>query len=997
MDAQNYADWCDISGIYLDQVSHYDRYRTYAKHLSKAGLNTVIVWEFLRDNHGELNIQGWRSYAVYEMGDQQQKRIDMTADALRAIGAHRIAEAVQTSEAYDPFAAFKDLDPSDPGSLMDAMQNVNPMDLLKQIRESAARMMPEIAAEMGVTPEPQTAPESEDGAPLYETRAELEQRLEEYVTIHQKQLQDDLKKYGDPREEPGYSRKGRLDELEQEHRRQYTLEYQKEDLPKFKEIMQDIRSRAEDTRKPVKKAKLKLEQARRQFKNLIEVNKRRYAQHPLPEMKQMLEKAAEFMGRYPQVFDRKPTEDARLNKEFAALGEYDVQVDSDMTRISWPSPAGLRCPWHQFSLTVAFPGGDPDAARSALQIVDRLKQRLPVLADEWREELIGMFRNYEAQMMDWEIEDYELNDDGEVTEDSILENTGTGNISIELYSEEPGDLSTMVWFNVEWDEEHGCELYWEDEPPPEVKQQQAEFSTASVQFLEPGPALAEEQIKQFENKFDVKIPDEYRRFLLQQNGGIPQPGHLILRQHGSKIPYDVNWFYSIATGAGTVPEEKSLQSIIETVRAGALPDSLLPIAKVEMVSQGPFPWPDSALYLVTSGKKAGQVLLLPTQNPMMQLVADPQMFLEQMIAEAPTAARNLSELFEKLQSRPSEDLPDWLRFIRHNDTDQFLSWLDKGGNLQKQHTAYGEPMPKSVIDYLALEASVELLEELLQRNAIKPAKLMAGWQLYARYDVDRFLELTAVLPEDLWPGVFNSPAVWDRPDVLEELADADIDIDAPIDDEGATALHKAVQMGHQEAVKWLLAHGADPRKNDKYRRNALLWAESGPGFECLPLLEGKEESEPSREPLPDVPGLVQLTEEAGKLPAGTGLVLSLQIKSPPVTRIEKTYYPLAGCHYRLTIDVRGQHVTFNDMTSARQDYLYAQEWPTFLFAPILQWPELTPLWETLEVREFDWNKAMKKRKYEGVLRDDLKAAAREALEQAFDPEEAEARRIKLRK
>jgi hypothetical protein len=114
-----------------------------------------------------------------------------------------------------------------------------------------------------------------------------------------------------------------------------------------------------------------------------------------------------------------------------------------------------------------------------------------------------------------------------------------------------------------------------------------------------------------------------------------------------------------------------------------------------------------------------------------------------------------------------------------------------------------------------------------------------------------------------------------------------------------------------------------------------------------------------------------------------------------VTRVEKAYYN--ECHYLLWIDVRGNKVTFKDMNTPRQDYLYAAEWPTFLFAPILQWPDLRPLWDTLEVRELDWQKAMKKRNYQGPLRPDLTEAARNALEQAFRPEEAAARGIRLHK
>jgi hypothetical protein len=58
---------------------------------------------------------------------------------------------------------------------------------------------------------------------------------------------------------------------------------------------------------------------------------------------------------------------------------------------------------------------------------------------------------------------------------------------------------------------------------------------------------------------------------------------------------------------------------------------------------------------------------------------------------------------------------------------------------------------------------------------------------------------------------------------------------------------------------------------------------------------------------------------------------------------------------------------------------------------------LIPLWETLEVREIDWQQAIKKRKYQGRVWEDLLEAARSALEQAFDPAEAAARGVRLKK
>jgi hypothetical protein len=202
--------------------------------------------------------------------------------------------------------------------------------------------------------------------------------------------------------------------------------------------------------------------------------------------------------------------------------------------------------------------------------------------------------------------------------------------------------------------------------------------------------------------------------------------------------------------------------------------------------------------------------------------------------------------------------------------------------------------------------------------------------------------------------------------------------------------------GRKDAVQWLLAHGADVHKPDKYQRTAFMWAEHGPGYECLPLLEGRDENPPPpRAPLPDAPGIAALRYAAERLPDGQDILLSMQIKSPPVTRVEHAYYH--ECHYRLSVFVRGDKVVFNDMTTPRQDYLFAGTWPASLFAPILQWPDLKPLWETLEVREFDWDRAVKKRDYQGTLRPDLVEHARSALDQAFNAEEAAARGIRLKK
>jgi hypothetical protein len=256
-----------------------------------------------------------------------------------------------------------------------------------------------------------------------------------------------------------------------------------------------------------------------------------------------------------------------------------------------------------------------------------------------------------------------------------------------------------------------------------------------------------------------------------------------------------------------------------------------------------------------------------------------------------------------------------------------------------------------------------------------------------------------LLPPADWYAVLEFPAVWEYPPIWDKLAAGGVDFNRPFHHEKHTPLHMAVLAGRPEAVRWLLAHGADPRQQDRFRQDAFSFAETALGRSCLKVLQ---ESEASRAPSGaaandaknDLPGLAELTAAANQLPTGKTLRLQIEMTSPPVTQLEKVYYAQVGCHYRLTFEFGNAQVTYNDTRSPRQDYLHANNWPDALFLPIVQWPALTPLWDTLQVVEFELSKAVKSRNYSPTPRSDLSAAARITLEQAFTPAAAAARGVK---
>lgn len=1008
MNAASYLEWSRLSGLYLRNVSHLDRYQTYRPLVSAAGLATIVASEFLESNPGAVNATDWRTHSVYEPGSEAQERVELTAAALDAIGAARVAAAVRSARSNSPFEVLRNMDPKNPKAIIEALKNAGGAPaMLNQLREGAARMAPEMAAKMGLKAAPQQAPAAADGQFEHETREQIETLLARFVSEHQAELQADLARHGDPRTARGYTPKKRLAELEQLRRRQIARESQRDDADKLNQLIEKLRKKVA-TAKDDPRALLRLDRDRRRLCELVNKHRSHAADDLLPEMREALQAAETFMQSCPQLFAQGVTDDPQLNARFEALGVFEYERSEDECLVQWDEPAGFAGAWGKFTLSLTFPNNDKHAAAKLLDVAERLPPKLAELSKVWNRELIAQFRKFEVRMADWELEDYEL-DEEQATEASILQHVNQGTIYLKC---EEGEVSGQTNYDADWliDRDHEVEwdvklleeLVRDEQAPP--SDGEGEFDCGAVTFRDSGPRLSKTDLDEFEKRAAIRLPEEYRRFLLKHNGGRPEPGHLSLRLAGENRPADIAYFLPLLAAGQPAGDLGSLESAIAAARQQHVPEGLLPVGRLECL--GMQAGNSANLWLATSGKKAGR---LGFQDP---AVLDPAtlagMFGNHIVSNQASGlteffvqsmmpvASDLQALFKKLKARPKVNLPAWLQHIRNDDIAAFLAWLEGGGKLNAKHQMRGTHFPFTVQDYVAREASLELVRELLSRKHLKPNHLLGSWRAYFWQDIDRFRKLMPVLDKHVWPMVLMSREVWEHPDLLEELAAARVDFNASLDNEGATALHRAVQAGNKSAVKWLLEHGADPRKTDKFRRDAFVWAEKGQGFECLRILEGRPESDPNDNVSPDAPGIGMLWEAASQLPRECGLVLRIQIKTPPVTRVEKIYYP-EECHYLLSIDLRHNHVACKDMHTPRLDYLHAGDWPSFLFAPSLQWPDLKPLWETLEVLEFDWPTANTKRKYQPKPRPDMLDAARDALEQAFDATEAAARGFRLRK
>lgn len=86
-------------------------------------------------------------------------------------------------------------------------------------------------------------------------------------------------------------------------------------------------------------------------------------------------------------------------------------------------------------------------------------------------------------------------------------------------------------------------------------------------------AATKAQVAKLEKQLDARVPDEYREFLLTQNGGEPTPDHIFVPKYSDQDAIPVGFLY----GLYTKPEPyKSLQFAMENILP-CLPEGHLPV------------------------------------------------------------------------------------------------------------------------------------------------------------------------------------------------------------------------------------------------------------------------------------------------------------------------------------------------------------------------------------------------------------------------------------
>lgn len=97
-----------------------------------------------------------------------------------------------------------------------------------------------------------------------------------------------------------------------------------------------------------------------------------------------------------------------------------------------------------------------------------------------------------------------------------------------------------------------------------------------LKLTDKGPRLDEKRVAAFETRRGVRLPAEYRRFLLRTNGGTPDPEvEFAFTEDGRLSGSVLDQFYILKANA----DDPNLDEAIETfVDAGRMPPHLLPFA-----------------------------------------------------------------------------------------------------------------------------------------------------------------------------------------------------------------------------------------------------------------------------------------------------------------------------------------------------------------------------------------------------------------------------------
>jgi uncharacterized protein (TIGR02996 family) len=236
-----------------------------------------------------------------------------------------------------------------------------------------------------------------------------------------------------------------------------------------------------------------------------------------------------------------------------------------------------------------------------------------------------------------------------------------------------------------------------------------------VRFRDTGPALTGADLDRIERQLGITIPMEYLAFLLNYNGGVPEPGQFLLEGDEPEEHREVQWLLRIgAEGPGSnLPLEQVVTNLRRADAPGPMPHDLLPIG--EPATQ------DDVLFIGIAGNQQGRVYYF--NDYFFSYDAENQLEI------APSFGHFLAMLGNYY------DPPDWVQLIARGDVAAIERWLENGGDLDEIDPGTGfAPLYHAV--WSSQPAMVRLL---LEWGATVPRELLSVARLYGNREIVQLL------------------------------------------------------------------------------------------------------------------------------------------------------------------------------------------------------------------------------------------------------------------
>lgn len=266
----------------------------------------------------------------------------------------------------------------------------------------------------------------------------------------------------------------------------------------------------------------------------------------------------------------------------------------------------------------------------------------------------------------------------------------------------------------------------------------SEHSNMTPQIKRPGAMLQEKILAEFERKHGFLLPTTYRAFLLEHNGGTPEPSSYC-RKRNKKPSEECRYFFGLQCGRSYAEIEDALETYLGEDET-RIPRRLLPIAEDSF---------GNLICLSLRGEDVGKVYFWDHEEELEQKrtkTGDVNDAAISLIADSFDAF--LTQFTESKDDKKARlTRRSWHDLIAAGDRTGVEAWLEAGGDMsEKDSSDFHTPVSLAVV-----EGQQDIVDLLLDRGlesiqAVEAAASDANWLI-----MKRILERSKIKPLKMEP------------------------------------------------------------------------------------------------------------------------------------------------------------------------------------------------------------------------------------------------------